>query len=153
ACSSSLSSLCGQRRREPPTQLRRTRRDHARTCGHVEWRGVERRRLDELDRQAELADEELRGRNVDRTGRLERAHAVEPAGGEVAEREGERAHDPQAVREPDDVRRVLGDERRQRRLERERLDLVLRLLAAERTTAEERSAPALRRPLLAGAEV
>src|SRR5207237_2506137 len=93
--------------------------------------GVEGRRLDELDREAALADEELRSRDVDRARRLERADAVEPAVGEVAEGERERAHDPQAIREPDDARGVLGDGRGERRLEGKRLDLVLRKVGAE----------------------
>src|SRR5207249_3414218 len=104
----------------------------------------------EIDRETALADEQLRGRDVDRPRRLQRADAVDAAGREVAERERERAHDPEPVRETDDVRRLLRDERRQRRLEREHLDLVLRTLVAERLAVEESAAAARRRPFLAG---
>ena len=71
----------------------------------------------------------------------------------MAERQRERAHDPQAVGDPRHVRCVLCNERRQRRLEREDLDPVLRPLPAERLAAEERALASPRRPLLAGAEV
>ena len=74
-------------------------------------------------------------------------------GREVAERERERAHDAQAVRDADDRGRLLGDRRRQRRLEREELDLVLRAHVAEPLPVQPGALAAARRPLLAGAEV
>ena len=76
------------------------------------------------------------GRDVDRARGLERADRVDAAGGEVAERERERAHDPQAVREPDHRRRPLARPSGRRRLEREDLD---RLLRPHRARAERRS--------------
>ena len=74
-------------------------------------------------------------------------------GREVAERERGRAHDPQAVREAGDLRRVGRDEIRARRLHHEDLDLVLRPHRAERLAVEARAFAARGRPLLAAAEV
>ena len=85
-----------------------TRERPSRSSGAV----VERRVVGQVDREAELADEQLRGGDVDRARRLERADGVDAAGGEVAERERERAHDPQAVGEADHRGGLLGDERR-----------------------------------------
>src|SRR5207244_4052815 len=74
----------------------------------VERRAVERRRLREVDREAALADEQLRGGYVDRAGALERTDSVDAPGREMAERTRERAHDPQAVSDTDHLRRPLG---------------------------------------------
>ena len=71
----------------------------------------------------------------------------------MAERERERAHDPQPVREVDDRTCLLRDKRGLRGLEDEDLDLVLRPLAVEQVPVEVRTASARRRPLLLGPEV
>ena len=44
---------------------RRSRRDDARTALEVERRRAERRRVGQVDREPALADEQLRGRDVD----------------------------------------------------------------------------------------
>src|SRR5690242_18854188 len=71
----------------------------------------------------------------------------------MAEREGKRAHDPEAVGEVRDLRRLLRDERRPGGLEGKDLDLVLRPHRAERLAVQPRPLASARRPLLAGAEV
>jgi hypothetical protein len=60
----------------------------------------------------------------------------------LAERQRERAHDPQSVREAVDLRDVTCDQIGARRLEREDLDLVLRPHAAERCAVQRRAAAA-----------
>ena len=101
--------------------------------------------VDVRDREPALAHEQLPGGDVDRAVRLQRADGVEAAGGEVAERERERAHDPEAVRDAVERRRLAPRPRGQRRLEREQLDPVLRTLrrrAARRSgTRRRRGAP------------
>src|SRR5581483_3045164 len=110
--------LGGQRRRHPLARVGGPRRDDARPSLEVERCGAERRRVRELDRVPALADEQLRGGDVDRPGGLERADRVDPAVGELAERDRERAEDPQAVDDPDERRRVARHEIGARRLER-----------------------------------
>ena len=76
-------------------------------CFEVELRLAEGRGdVEEIDRKPNLAAEQLPGRDVDRARGLERADRVDAAGGEMAERERERAHDAQAVGELGDRRRV-----------------------------------------------
>src|SRR4029079_5216397 len=104
--------------------------------------------LEEVDREAALADEQLRGGDVDRARALERADGVDPAGGGVAERERERAHDSQAVRDPDHRARLLGHEVGARRLEREDLDPLPWPWPVERRAVQEGAAAALAPPLL-----
>ena len=101
--------------------------------------------VEQVDRETDLAAEQLRRGDVDRARRLQRADGVDAAGGEVAERERERAHDPQPVREAGDRRRVA--RRRatvQRRLEGEDLDRVLRP-HARRAARRSAYAPSPRR--------
>ena len=71
----------------------------------------------------------------------------------MAERERERAHEAEPVRELDHGRRLRGDERGARRLEAEDLDPLLRAHGAERLSVHRRAAAAASDPLLAGAEV
>src|SRR5919201_2800368 len=119
----------------------------------VERRALERRRLRQIDGVAALAHEQLARGDVHRAGGLQRSHAVEATCGEVAQRERERTHDPKSVVGGDDRRRLLRDGLRQRRLERQDLHPLLRPLVAQTDAIEERAAAALRRPLLARAEV
>ena len=77
-----------------------TGRDDTRALLEVERSGAERLLdVEQVDREPQLAAEKLRRGDIDRARRLERAHRVDPTGGEMAEREGERAHDPQPVGE------------------------------------------------------
>src|ERR1700751_2467180 len=116
----------GQRRCDLAEQLRRARGSDARTPLEVELRLAERPRLVEgLERAAARAAEERRSGDVDRPRLLEGAAAADAAGGEVAERERERAHDAQPVGDAGEGGGALGDERRQRRLEAEDLDALL----------------------------
>ena len=85
--------------------------------------------------------------------RLQRADGVDAARGEVAQRQRERAHDPQPVRDADHRGGALGDEVGARRLEGEDLDRLVRAGPVQRPAVQERAAAALGRPLLAGAEV
>src|SRR6476659_10088171 len=143
-----------QRGRNLAADVLGTGSDDARTLFEVERSGAERLLdVEQVDREAQLAAEELRRGDVDRARRLERADGVDTTGGEMAERKGERAHDPQPVGEVGDLRRVPGDERRSRRLEGEDLDLLLRPHRAERLTIQGGALSATRRALLAGAEV
>jgi hypothetical protein len=71
----------------------------------------------------------------------------------MAERESQRAHDPQPVGEVGNFRRVPGDERRPSRFEGEDLDLILRPHRAERLTVQVSAIASARSPLLARAEV
>ena len=61
----------------------------------------------QVDRETLLAHEQLRRCDVDRARRLQRDDAVDAAGGEVAERDRERAHHAQPVRDAVEPRRVL----------------------------------------------
>ncbi len=65
-----------------------------RACRDVERGDFERAGVGEDDRQGALLEQELRSRDVDGASLLQRADGVHPAGREVTEREGERAHDP-----------------------------------------------------------
>ena len=78
---------------------------------------------------------------------------VDAAGGEMAERERERAHHAQPVRELGDLRRVARDQRRARRLQAEDVDHVLGPDCAEPLAVQPGAFAAAREPLLAGAEV
>ena len=100
----------------------RRRGDNPRALTEVERRGTERRVLEEVDRTAPLADEELRGRDVDRACGLETADGVDTAGGEMAERERERAHDAHPVGDTAQSRDDGGDRVGRRSLQREDLD-------------------------------
>src|SRR5207244_13151223 len=112
---------------DPLTHGVRPGRHDSRALLEVERSGAERLLdVEQIDLEAELAAEELRRGNVHRARRLERADRVDATGGEVAERERERTHDPQPVREVGDLGRVPGAARRPCRHEREDLDLVLR---------------------------
>ena len=71
----------------------------------------------------------------------------------MAEREGERAHDPQAIGEVDDRGGLLRDGRCPRGLEGQDLDLLLRPLAVEHVTVQIRAVAASRRPLFLRSEV
>src|ERR1700746_4030638 len=144
----------GQRRCDLGAQLRRARGSDARTPLEVELRLAERTRVvEELEREADLAAEELRSGDVDRPRLLEGADAVDAARGEVAERECEGAHDTQPVGDAGEGGGALGDERRQRRLEAEDLDALLRPHRPKGLAVEPRALAAAGRPLLAGAEV
>ena len=82
-----LSQTNGQR----PAQLGRPRGDDARAADQVERRRLERRILEEVDREPALAHEELRRGDVDRAGGLQRADAsTRPA----ARWQSERASEP-----------------------------------------------------------
>ena len=76
----------GQKRRgDPAAQLGRSRGGDARALPEIELRVAERPRVvEELEREPDLAAEELRGGDVDRPGLLQRADAVDAAGGEMA---------------------------------------------------------------------
>ena len=65
--------------------------------------------LGEVDREALLAHEQLGGGDVDRARALQRDDPVDAPGGEVAERDRERAHHPQPVRDAVEPRGVLRD--------------------------------------------
>ena len=99
-----------------------------------------------VDREPDLAAEELRRSDVDRARRFERADGVDAAGGEMAERERERPHDADAVCDAGERRRLVRDLGCQRRLEGEDLDPLLRAIRAEPHAAEERAAATSRRP-------
>src|SRR5262245_41650431 len=58
--------------------------------------------VEEFDREAQLTAEKLRRGDVGRARRLEGAHRVDATGRKVAERESERAHDPEPVGEARD---------------------------------------------------
>ena len=145
-------------RRKPPLQRSRSasaisraeRRargcDDARASDEIERGGRERRLLEQVDRVAALTHEELRRRDVDRPGRLERAHRVDPAGSEVTERQRERAHHPQALRDAEHRRSLLRDESGRGRLEGEDLDRILRPRARQRPPVQAGAATLLRRP-------
>src|SRR5581483_4357785 len=136
----SLSSLCGQRVRDPAAQLGRTRSRDARTLRKIELGLTERARIvEQLERETALATEELRCGDIDGASLLERADPVDTAGCEMAERERERPHDAEPVREAGERGGTLRDERRQRRFEAEDLDLVLRSNRAQRPPVEPRS--------------
>src|SRR5690242_9505672 len=89
--SSSRRALRGEGAGDLRAHRGRSRGDDARTLLEVEGRGTERLLdVEQIDRETELAAEELGCGDVDRARRLERAHGVDAAGREVAEREGER---------------------------------------------------------------
>src|SRR5207253_1125141 len=139
-----------QRARDPHAYLRRSRSHDAGTLLEIEWGKAERLlNVEQVDSKPQLATKELSSGNVDRARRLEGANGIDATGCEVAEREGERAHDPQAMREIRDLRRIARDERRAGGLEGEDLDLVLRPLRAERLAVQPRAFATPRRPLLA----
>jgi hypothetical protein len=71
----------------------------------------------------------------------------------VAERERERAHDPQAVREPREGDRLVGHRARDSRFDREQLDVLLRTHCAETLLPEPGASVAHPSPLLARPEV
>ena len=86
--------------------------------------------------------------------RLERADRVDPAGGEMAEREGERAHDAQPVSEVDDRRGPLGDRATVRVASKERISISsFGRTAPSGRPFSQRSLAASRGPLLTGSEV
>ena len=122
-------------------------------CPRSRRRATERWVLEELDREPALADEQLRRGDVDRPGRLEAADRVDASRGEMAERERERAHHADAMRDRVEPRNRAGDRVGRRPFEREDLDRVLRAGRVERRSVEERAAPALGDPLLPCAEV
>ncbi len=84
-------ALLVEARVELGAELRRRGGDHAGARSEVERGRAERRRLGKIDRQAALANEELRGGDVDAPGRLERDDRVHAACRQVAERERQRA--------------------------------------------------------------
>ena len=96
----------GRRRRGDPRSLRK-----------IERCGTERRVVEQLRNQTAFADEELRRCDVHRPGGAQRGDRVYPAGGKVAERQGERPHHAQALGHGDEGRCVLGDKVRLRRFE------------------------------------
>ena len=69
-----------------------------RTRDEVERRRAEGRILEQLDRVAALAHEQLGCGDVDRARGLERADPVDASGRQVAERQRERSHHPQRAR-------------------------------------------------------
>ena len=97
-------------------------------------RAARRRRAPRRRRRsaARLPQQELRGGDVDRTCLLQRADGVDAAGREVAERQGERAHDPQPLGEPGERHRLVSDSTGHGCLEREHLDRVLRRISPRR---------------------
>ena len=126
---------------------------HATAALDVERRGAERRCFGKVDREAALADEQLRGGDVDERAALERADGVDAAGRQVAEREREGAHDPQPVSEADDGRGLLGDETVSV-ASKERISIRSFGRTPPRAAPfEERPVAALGRPFLARAEV
>ena len=143
----------GRSSRHALAQRRIRSRDDPGALAEVEQRRAEGRILEELDRQAALADEELRCGDVDRPRRLEAADGVDAPGCEVAEGERERAHHAHAVGDAAHSRRRGGDRVGRRALEREDLDPVLRARDVERRAAEEGASAALGDPLLARPEV
>src|SRR4029077_20810949 len=84
---------------------------------------------------------------------LERANRVNPARRQMTERECEGAHDPQAIRDPDHLRRLVCNGGGEGRLERKDLDLILGTDIAESLLAEKRARTMVSRPLLARTEV
>ena len=98
---------------QPPAGRRRAGRAVPRPRGadprarrQVERDRAERRVVDQLDREAALADDQLRGGEVDRARRLQADDRVGAAGGEVAVRERLRAHDAHAVGQRREPRRL-----------------------------------------------
>src|SRR5262245_22110139 len=90
-----------QHDRELPDELGRPGRSDPRAHAEIERCGGEGRILEQLDSKAAFADKQLCGGDVDRARRLQRDDAVDPAGGEMAQRQRERAHDPKPPRDAD----------------------------------------------------
>ena len=135
-----------------PRELRTSRRP-ARRHASAEIEGRERRILEQLDREPALADEQLRGGDVDGPRGLQGDDAVDPSGGEVAQRQCERPHHANAAGEIEHRADAIDDDRRRRSLEGQDLDRVLRTQGAEPHAVQERAFTALGRPLLARPEV
>ena len=119
----------------------------------IERGGSERRILEQLDREATLAHEQLRSGDVDRACGLQGDDAVDAACSEVAERQGERAHHAHATGEVEHRADAIGDDRSGRALEGEDLDGLLRSECPELCAVEECAPTALGGPLLARSEV
>ncbi len=118
----------------------------------IERGRAEGRIVGQVDRQPALADEQLGRSDVDRARVLQRDDAVDPPCGEMAERDRQGAHHPQAMGESVEARRILGDVRRRGRLEGEDLELVLRQLR-QRAAVQKGAAASRRSPFLARPEV
>ena len=112
----------------------------------------------ERDEPAALADDELRGRGVDRARLPQRGHPVDAGQGDLAERDGDRPHRPHAVDVLDEVVHPLGDPARVGGLDRHELELAVVVVArrrriGQRLAVEQDARAALRDPLLVGPEV
>ena len=125
--------------------LARARGDHRRVRLEVQRRGERIVVGDERDLAAGLAHDQLRGGGVDRAAALQRRHRVEAGGGDLAQRDRDRADRAQPVRGLGQRVGGLDDPARVGRLDAEHLELaVARAALAERRV--ERHAVELSRP-------
>src|SRR3954452_16695396 len=161
-------SACGTGDGTPPPHPRharelvepaqRARRHDRRVRGEVERRAEGARAAWEGDVAAGLADDELPGGGVDRTAALDRDHAVQPRGGDLAERRGDRPERAQAVGALGQLVDRLADPPRVGRLDPEQLELPVGAAAlagrpGQAAAVEPRALPAPADPLLARTEV
>src|SRR4051812_48470985 len=144
--------------REFVEPARRPRRHDRRVRDEVERRGEGARAAWEGDVAAGLADDELPGGGVDRAAALDRDHAIQPRGGDLAERRGDRPDRAQAVGALGELVDRLADPARVGRLDPEQLELAVGAAAlagrrGQAATVEPRALPAPGDPLLARPEV
>ena len=134
------------RRRAPSVAAATMRERPSRSSGAA----AEGRILEELDREPALPHEQLGRGDVDRARRLEAADGVDAPGRKVAERQRERAHHAEPLRNPHHRRRQLGDRGGRRSLEGEDLDRAPSGQASSSgRTVEQRARAPLGDPLLA----
>src|SRR4051794_33241058 len=134
------------------------RRHDRRVRGEVERRAEGARAAWEGDVTAGLADDELPGGGVDRAAALDRHHAIQPRGGDLAERRGDRPERAQAVGALGQLVDRLADPARVGRLDPEQLELAVGAAAlagrpGQAAAVEPRALPAPGDPLLARTEV